>query len=173
MKINVASINPAKVEAVRETLQDYPHLKQAEVSGLAVNSGVPEQPLTLDETMQGAINRAKNSFQNCDLSFGIESGFFPVGKTNTGFMEVSVCAIYDGKNFHFGFSPAFECPDYVMKYINQGFDLSQACNKAGLSDNPEIGTQQGIIGILTKGRVTRKEYTIKALQMALIHLEKD
>jgi len=173
MKINVASINPAKVEAVRETLQDYPHLQHAEVSGLAVDSGVSEQPLTLEETMQGAINRAKNAFKSCDLSFGIESGFFPVNKTNTGFMEISVCAIYDGTTFHFGFSPAFECPDYVMKHVKAGFDLSQACNKAGLSDDPAIGKQQGIIGILTKGRVTRKDYTQKALQMALIHLEKD
>ena len=44
--------------------------------------------------------------------------------------------------------------------------------KLGITKNPQIGSEEGAIGIVTKGRLDRKEYTKQALRMALIHLEK-
>jgi non-canonical (house-cleaning) NTP pyrophosphatase len=40
-----------------------------------------------------------------------------------------------------------------------------------MTTNENIGSEEGAIGILTKGRMTRKEYTKQALRTALIHLE--
>jgi non-canonical (house-cleaning) NTP pyrophosphatase len=34
-----------------------------------------------------------------------------------------------------------------------------------------LGSAEGIIGVLTKGRLTRKEYVKQAITMALINLE--
>ena len=53
----------------------------------------------------------------------------------------------------------------------EGLDMSEACNKVGLTNNPKIGSEEGAIGILTKGRMTRKDYTKQSIITALIHLE--
>lgn len=173
MKINVGTKNKAKIEAVIEILQDYPHLKDYEIEGLEVTSGVSNQPKSLDETIDGAITRAKNSFKDCIYSIGIESGLMQVPKTKSGYMDVCVCAIYDGNECYLGLSSGWEFPDVKVTnmILNEGLDMSEAINKAGLTKNPQIGSAEGAIGILTKGRLTRKSYTKEALRTALIHLE--
>jgi inosine/xanthosine triphosphatase len=172
MKIIVASKNPIKVDAVKEILRDYSHLKDAEVSALEVSSGVDDQPKSLEETVQGAINRARGAFKQCDLSFGLESGLMHVPNTKTGFMDVCVCAIFDGNEFHLGLSSAWEAPKAVSDFmLNDGLDMNQAAFKAGLTTDPQVGSAQGLVGIVTKGRLTRKEYTKEAIRTALIHID--
>ncbi len=175
MKIIVGSKNQAKVEAVREMLQDYPHLAGAEVVGMEAESGVANQPLSLEESMRGALNRAKGVFKDCDYSIGLESGLMHVPGSKTGYMDVCVCAIYDGKEAHFGLSSAWEFPkkEITDLMVRDGLDMSQAINKIGLTSDPKIGSREGAIGILTKGRLTRKSYTKEALRTALIHLEQE
>lgn len=172
MNISVGSTNKIKIEAVEETIIQYPLLSGATVTGKNVLSQVSEQPQSLQETVQGAINRAKKVFEEGHISIGLESGLMPVPFTKTGFMDVCVCAIYDGKTIHLGLSQAFECPSEVVRLVHEkGYDLNQASNAIGLTTNPQLGAAEGIIGILTKGRVTRKDYTKEAIKMALIHLE--
>lgn len=172
MKINVASINPVKVESVKEIIKSYDFLKRAEVEGLNINSGVSEQPRSLEETVQGAINRARLVFNNCTYSFGIESGLMHVPQTKTGNMDFCVCAIYDGVDYHLGLSCAFEFPIKVTQMIHElGIDANEAFYRCGLTQDKKIGSSDGAIGMLTKGRITRKDYTKQAIQMALIHLE--
>lgn len=172
MKINIASKNQVKIDAVKEVLQTYPHIKDAEIFGIETKSGVSDQPKSLEETVEGAINRAKNSFQNCEYSFGIESGLMAVPNTKTGYMDFTVCAIFDGKEYHLGLSSAWEAPKAVAELMfKEGLDMSQAANKAGYTSNPEIGSKEGLIGIMTKGRLNRKEYTKNAIISALIHID--
>jgi len=172
MKINIASKNPVKVEAVKEIIKSYDFLKGAEAEGLKVNSGVSKQPKSLEETIQGAINRARLAFNNCTYSFSIESGLMSVPQTKTGSMDFCVCAIYDGKQFHLGMSCAFEFPVKVTKMIHDlGIDANEAFYRCGLTPDKKIGYSEGVIGMLTKGRITRKEHVKQAIQMALIHLE--
>jgi len=174
MNINVGSKNRAKVEAVEEILKEYPHLADTHVKAIGTESGVANQPLSLDETMQGAMNRAKGAWNDCDYSIGLESGLMRVPASKTGYMDVCVCAIYDGREFHFGLSSAWEFPDkrILDSMLGEGLDMSQAINKFGLTKNPGIGSEEGAIGILTKGRLDRKEYTKQALRTALIHIDK-
>jgi len=173
MKIKVGSKNKAKLEAVTEIIKDYPHLKNAEVEGVEIVSGVDDQPKSLEETILGAISRAKKSFQDCIYSIGIESGLMRVPETKSGYMDMCVCAIYDGKECHLGLSSAWEFPDpnVTNLMIKEGLNMAQAINKVGMTKNPQIGSEEGAIGILTKNRLTRKEYTKQALRTALIHLE--
>ncbi len=173
MKIVVGSKNPAKVEAVREILQAYPHLKDAEVVGIETTSGVGDQPKSLEETVTGAMNRARNAFTNCEYSVGIESGLMHVPNSKSGYMDVCVCAIYDSKEFHLGLSSAWEFPDpKVMKMIVEGdTDMSEVINRVGLTSDKDIGAGAGAIGILTKGRLMRKEFTMEAIRSALIHID--
>lgn len=173
MKINVGSKNKAKLEAVVELLKEYSHLAQAQVEGVEAQSGVADQPKSLDEVVAGAMNRARSAFvvAVCDYGIGLEGGFMRVPKTKTGYMNVCVCAIYDGQEFHLGLSSAWEYPKVFNLVLNEGLDLSAAGNRAGLTNNPGIGEAEGVSGILMRGRHDRKEEVKQALCSALIHLE--
>jgi len=172
MKLNVGSKNKNKVEAVKEAAALYPDLfPNPEVVSAEITIEQFGHPKSLDETVQGALNRAKEAFANCSYSFGLESGLMAVPHTKTGYMEVGVCAIYDGKNFHLGLSTAFEWPKQIFELIvNQGLDGSQAVKATGLSDQEKVGAANGVINILTKGQTTRKDQIKASVLMAIIHL---
>ncbi len=172
MRISIASKNPVKVAAVREVIGDYDFLKGAEVASVEVESGVSEQPKSLEETVQGAMNRARNAFRGFSYSIGLESGLMKVPQTKTGSMDFCACAIYDGREYHLGLSCAFEFPPVVTRMIHElGIDANEAFYRSGLTKDRKIGSSQGGIGLLTKGRLTRKEYTKQAVRMALVYLE--
>lgn len=173
MKIGVGSTNPVKVGAVEEMAPQYDLLVGAEILAVNAESSVSEQPISIDETVRGAMNRANTArAAGCDLGFGIESGLIEVPHTKTGMLDLCACAIYDGEEYHIGLSPAFECPIRVIELIrNEGMDLNQAFYTIGMTDNPKVGSAEGVISLLTKGRLTRKEYTKQAILMAMIHLE--
>ena len=95
-----------------------------------------------------------------------------VPHSKTGYMDFCCCAIYDGNEIHLGFSQAFECPPSIMKVLlEEGQNLTQACHTVGLTTSMSIGQEEGIIGILTRNRVPRLDYTKQAIMMALIPLE--
>ena len=172
MIINVGSKNQVKVDAIKEVIKNYDFLSEAEVFSLEVPSRVYKQPTSMDETIQGAMNRAKSSFQNCKYSFGIESGLMKVPNTKTGYMNICACAIYDGKDYHLGISSAFEYPTNVTKLVfSEGLEIDEAIYKTGLTKDKRIGRSGGVIGYLTKDRLKRKEYIKQAITTALIHLE--
>ena len=173
MVIKVASKNPIKISAVEEIIKDYPFLVNAEIIGEETNSGVSDQPKSLEETIKGAMNRAQGVYNDCNFSFGIESGLMVVPHTKTGYMDVCVCVIFDGNEYHLGLSSAWEAPKKVAEYMfNEGLDMNQAALKAGLTQNPKAGSAEGLIGVMTKGRLVRKEYTKEAIRTALIHIDK-
>jgi inosine/xanthosine triphosphatase len=172
MKINIGTKNKIKIEAVSELIKDYPEFKDAEVFAKEVNSEVSHQPKSLEETVDGAIKRAKNAFGECDFSIGLESGLIKVPETKTGYMDTTACAIYDGKKFHLGLSSCFEYPVELTKYVlEKNIELSYAFRDLGFTDKEKIGEEEGIIGVLTKGKYNRKKYTQEAIRMALVHLE--
>lgn len=172
MRINIGTISPVKVRAVKDVIADYLFLNKAKVSSFKVGSGVSDQPMSLEETILGAKNRAKNSFDNCDLSFGIESGLMAIPETKTGFMNASVCAIFDGKNFHLGIASGYEYPKKVTELmLKKGLEASHAMKEAGLTEKEKIGYAEGSVGFLTKGRINSEEYYRHAIINALIHLE--
>jgi inosine/xanthosine triphosphatase len=172
MKIIVASTNPQKIKAVSDLIPKYDFLIESNIEGVSVPSGVSDQPKSIEETVQGAINRAKSAFKDADYSFGIESGLINIPQTKSGVMDVCVCAIFDGKNIHLGLSSAFEPPKKIVELMhNNGMNMSDACLEAGLTTNPQVGASEGLIGILTHGRMDRLAYTTQAIITALIHLE--
>lgn len=168
----MASKNPVKVAALTEIIEEYPHLRHAEIKTVDVPSEVQDQPKSLEETVQGAINRARNACVDCNYAFGIESGLMAVPCTKSGFMNVCICAIFDGENIYLGLSSAWEAPMLVTKYmIHEDLNMNDAAYRAGLTQNKNIRLAEGLVGIMTKGRLTRKEYTKEAIRTALIHID--
>lgn len=171
MKVNVGTANQRKVEAVTDAFKEYDDFKNAEVIGIDVSSEVSSQPKSLEETVQGAINRARNAFAACDFSVGLESGIFPVPQTKSGYMDVCICAIYDGKTFHLGGSSIFEYPKKMIDLvINKNIEIDEAAKELNFTDSARIGNAGGMIGHLTKGFLDRRSYSKQAVITALIHL---
>ena len=173
--IAVGSKNVIKVQAVEEVIKEYPSLAGCAVQAFAVTSGVSEQPLSLEETILGAKIRAQSAFAvcpSCSYGFGIESGLFQVNGTETGFLEACICCIYNGSNYFVGMSCGFEVPKPILNFVlEKKMDLSQACFHSGITANQNLGSAEGLIGILTKGRVNRKEYTRQCIITALMQVE--
>jgi inosine/xanthosine triphosphatase len=172
MKINVGSKNDTKVNAVKEALASSKLFKDARVLSMDIEVEEFGHPKNIEQCVDGAIDRAKKAYADCDYSVGIEGGLMSVPETKTGYMEVAVCAIYDGKNVHLGLSPAFEWPKIVLdKILNEGLDGSQAVKEVGLTHEEKLGKTSGVIGILSHGQIDRTLYNKMAVLMALIHLE--
>ncbi len=163
-RIIVASMNLNKINAVKEVFPSH------QVFGTACPSGVGEQPMSLEEIIKGAINRAKGVFGDCEYSVGIEDGISRVPQTTSGYMNFCCCAVFDGRRIYLGLGPAFEYPpECTKKVIEERITVSEAF--APVSDNPEIGYEEGIIGWLTRGRINRRDYTKQAVEMAKIQID--
>ncbi len=162
--IHVASLNKNKVNAVCEVFPSY------RVKAMECRSGVREQPLSLEETIEGAIYRAKSVFGNCEYSVGIEDGIAPVPSTRSGYMNFCCCAVYDGQRVFLGLGPSFEYPPQcTRKVIEEGITISEAF--LPVSNKPGIGYEEGIIGWLTRGKISRKDYTKLAVEMAKVQMD--
>ncbi len=162
--IHVGSHNKNKIKAVKDVFPEY------EITGIACKSCVGEQPVSLDEIIKGAICRAKSVFRDCDYSIGIEDGISKVHGTKSGYMNFCCCAIFDGKQIYLGLGPAFEYPSgFTKRVIDERITISEAFTP--LTDRPDIGYEEGIIGWLTGGKITRAEYTKLAVEMAKIQID--
>ena len=171
LTFNIGSKNPVKVEAVKQVIQSSPLFEHAAFQPVAADSGVSSQPIGLEETVHGAVNRAVNAFDSCHFSIGLESGMIPVPGTTSGYMNLTACVIFDGSDQYTGLGPAFELPaDVTRLVVEDHLELDEAVQAAGLTDHPRIGYAQGIIGILTRGQVTRMDYSKPAVSMALTRL---
>ncbi len=171
MKIVIGTANAVKIEALREAALGTEFFKDARILGIDTGSSVSDQPKTLGETVRGAKNRAKKAFLDCEISAGIEDGLMKVPGSLTGVMNIGVCALYDGTRFYLGTSAAFEYPPKAIELVEKGFDINQAFHMLGFTDNPKVGSSEGAIGILTRGRWNRKETAKQAVIAAMLQLE--
>ena len=164
MKVVVGTKNPAKVKGVERAFKKF--FEEVEVLAKAVSSGVSQQPFD-DETVVGAINRAKNSYSDeFDFSVGIEAGLFRVKNSLTGFVDFQVACIYNGEKFTLGFGPGFEYPKRVIDEVLKGREVGDVMDE--ISGVKNLGEKMGAIGFLTKKRVERSDLTEIAVTMALI-----
>lgn len=84
-KVGVGSQNQVKVGAVKKVFERLG--MDVEIISFKAPSGVSDQPMSREETIQGAYNRAKwvlDNHPDVDLAFGLEGGVedvdTPVGK---------------------------------------------------------------------------------------------
>lgn len=175
MKIGVGSKNKTKIAAVLDAIALYPGLfPNAEVVGVEVQVEEFGHPKNIDQTIAGAVDRARQAFVGCEYGFGLEGGLIAVPQSVSGYMETGACAIFNGTNIYLGLAPSFEWPKRVTEMILSGeADASQAFNKLGFTEHEKLGAMDGgIIGMLTNGRFPREEFSKLSILMALIHLEK-
>ena len=166
-QITVASLNPVKLRAAQQAFQQIFPALGFDVSGVAVPSGVPDQPLSLAETMRGARNRARNARAarpDADYWVGIEGGIEDTPLGMSCFARVHILG-RDGRE-GLGQTAVFYLPREVAALVRAGLELGHADDRVFGRDNSKQAN--GAIGILTDDAVDREAYYIHAVIMALV-----
>lgn len=165
MKIAVGSKNPVKVEAVRLAFTAVWPEKEWEVVGIDVDSEVSNQPMSIGESITGARNRAKKALKALDADFGvgIEGGIYKAGGV---YLDGGWMVIFDRQmRESIGASVQIPTPPAMMKLINEGKELGEACDIIFKKKNTKQSS--GHFGLMTNDLITRTDGYKDGLIMAL------
>jgi inosine/xanthosine triphosphatase len=148
----VGSTNPVKIAAVAAVLARSG--SRARVDGIAVPSGVRDQPEGDAETIRGATQRAAAALREtgADLAVGLEGGIVEEdGQMRTCAWAAVVSR--DGRT-SVGGSLAMPLPNRVAALVREGVELGHAMDRVSGGQDTKRGA--GAVGILTAGLVDRQ-----------------
>ncbi len=166
------TLNPVKVGAVEEAFKRY--WPECEVVGMEVESGVAAQPITEQETMDGARNRAMACIGDNEYGVGIEGGVTMIeGKM---FECAWVCVVKKSQITNspilkleyeegLGGGLYFELPEKIAEKIKSGGELGPIMEEIMKFD---VKRTSGAIGVFTKGQLDRKSAYVHIMLSALI-----
>lgn len=165
-KIVVASKNPVKVNAVKLGYQKVFSNLDFSCEGVSVPSEVSDQPMSNQETLDGAINRAthaKNDFPHAKFWVGIEGGIEKMGDEMMAFAWIVILSKNEMGKARTG---TFFLPKKVVELINQGKELGEADDIVFGHANSK--QKNGAVGILTGNIIDRTQFYVEAMILALI-----
>src|SRR3989344_7124426 len=168
MLVLVGSKNPVKIESVKEAFAKY--FASVEVIGLDVDSKVPTQPVNY-QTYEGARNRAlalqslaREKYPEAQYFVGIEGG---IEETYSRWFSFGLICVIDHRGREsIGKSPHFSLPSHILQKLLAGEELGEVMDHHTGHKNAK--QKMGTVGILTHGKMDRKELYIHGLTMALI-----
>lgn len=169
MKVAIGSSNPAKISAVKDAFKLFLPDIGFEFITIEVDSGIADQPMSDHETYQGARQRANQAIEQAraDYGVGIEGGLQKVGQ-HWVVGNLAVVIDKSGKE-GFGISTRISVPANIMKHVHEDKNLSHATQlEHGIHD---IGKKEGILGMFSKGLITRSSASKDAVIAALSSLD--
>lgn len=151
--IAVGSTNPVKVRAVTEVVRQWD--PACMVQGIAVPSGVPDQPWGDAQTIAGARARAQRAREalGADIGVGIEGGVVDDGEA-VRTCAWAVAAFADGST-SVGGSLSMPLPPQVIRRLREGTELGHAMDEVCNLTNTKHGA--GAVGLLTAGIIDRQK----------------
>lgn len=165
MLVVVGSTSKVKIEATRCAFENF--FDDVEVKGVDVPSGVKPFPLSDEEALKGALNRAMQSPEvepEADYYVGIEGGLNQIGEWIV--VKQLAVVVKEGR-VGLGVSPGYVCPDELYRLI---VNASDAVGRRAIDEyfnEAEILSGQGPIGVLTGGRMSRTHASTEAVVCAL------
>jgi inosine/xanthosine triphosphatase len=165
MKVAVGSTNPVKIAAVKEAFSSVWPEKEWDVEGVSVSSGVSDQPMSPEESIKGAKNRAKRALAalHADFGVGLEGGLQKVGKYWFDCGWIIVC----DREGTIGISTSIwmHTPAKMMKYIKKGLELGHVDDLFFKQTNSK--QLNGHFGLMTNDIITRSHAYRDAVTSAL------
>lgn len=176
--ITVGSKNPVKVGAARSVLVRV--APAAEVTGVEVPSGVPDQPWGDQQTIEGALARARLALgealahggvsADAALGIGIEGGVAEDGAG--GLRTCAWAAVVDVEGrAGIGGSLAMPLPPAVAALVRAGKELGHAMDEVSRGHDTKRGP--GAVGILTGGLMDRQQAYEPLVVYALARFVRD
>ena len=151
LTVAIGSTNPAKVQAVQNAFTG----ENIKVIPCSANSSVRSQPLSNEETLQGALNRAKDCLEKTDaeLGIGLEGGIVFIN--NQPYLCHWGALVDRNQNSYFTNSPIIQLPGHYSQALLEGQDLDSIMQfHTGISN---LGAKQGAIAVFTEDRLTRSQ----------------
>lgn len=151
MKIAVGSINPAKLKAAKLAIKKL--FPKAKIISVDVNSGVNAQPKSDEESIKGAVKRAKLALEksHADYAIGMEGGMHKIGKN---WFESGWIAVVDKSGrVGLGSSARWQVSKKISAPILKGQELAEVINK--LTDRGDVHIKEGVMGLITNGYLPR------------------
>ena len=166
-RITVASQNPVKLRSSLAAFQQMFPAQSFSLCGVSVPTGVPDQPMSLRQTMAGArirAERARAAAPESGFWVGIEGGIedSPLGMSCFARVHVLGQAGLTG----LGQTAVFYLPREVAQLVRGGLELGQADDRVFGRENSK--QSNGAIGLLTDDLVDREAYYTHAVIMALV-----
>eukprot|EP01132_Coremiostelium_polycephalum_P006738 gene6738-8354_t len=155
--VALGSENKAKIRAAEIALSQVFKDKEIQVLKCSVPSLVSAQPMDDDETITGAINRAKNALQfhpTAQFGIGMEGGIHQITSINKWF-ECGWIAIVDKQgNIGLSSTARFELPQGVIsKIVNEKKELAEIMDE--LTGKSDIRSNEGAMGVFTNSLLHR------------------
>jgi inosine/xanthosine triphosphatase len=161
--VSVGSLNPVKIDAVRDAFTRY--WSEAVIVGVEVDTGVSAMPMSDDECLTGARNRAKlaRELGDSDFGVGLEGG---VNQEAAGLMLLGWVVIVhrDGRE-SVSCTTKIPLPKMLADRILAGEELGPVMDD--LLNATGTAKKGGASGALTAGLVMRKEKFEMAVAYAL------
>jgi inosine/xanthosine triphosphatase len=153
MVIAVGSKNPTKLEAVQLAFSEIWPDKEWDVQGVEVGSGIADQPMSDEEAVQGATNRAQRAREaiRADYGVGLEGGLQEVAGQ---YYDCGWAVVVDAQGrTGSGTSIRMIIPPRVMQLIRDGKELGIATDIVFGKTNSKHA--EGYFGAMTNNRITR------------------
>ena len=163
MKIAVGSTNPVKVGAVQQMASRI--WPTAEIIPVAVEPGIRSMPMSDEETLQGATNRARRALEQtaADLGAGLEGG---VNQETTGLMLLGWVVVVDRNGrMGMGGTSRIPLPEKIANRVRAGEELGSVVDD--LLNEQNVKQKGGAVSALTRGLVLREEAFAMAVAYAL------
>lgn len=151
MEVAVGSTNPIKIQAVKNGFNDA----NIQVVPCIASSNVRSQPLSDDETLRGAINRAKDCLDKteCKLAIGLEAGV--VVFEQQLFLSHWGALVDRDQNVYFTNGPLILLPGEYHADLFDGKNLEEIMHRSTGIDS--LGSKEGAIGVFTQNRLNREQ----------------
>lgn len=159
MKIAIGSKNPAKITAVEEAFKDH----HFDIMAVDAASGVSEQPMSDEETIKGALNRAIEAAEKAGASIGIglEGG---VQQTPHGLLLCNWGALTaKGRKPIIAGGARLLLPEEVAEKVLAGNELGPVMDEYAKKQN--VRKNEGAVGIFTNGQVNRSEMFLHVMKL--------
>lgn len=163
LKILVGTGNRIKVNAVKEAFSKA-YDKEITVAGLPIKTSVPTQPKG-EEVFRGAYNRALgcSKVKGYDFYVGIEGG--TIRHFGNVFTFAVVCIISSKGRTSMATSGYFPLPKELIELLEKGMELGDAIDL--ITGRKGVKYEDGAVGVLTRGLITRKDLYVHAVILAL------
>ncbi len=173
MKLAVGTLRAPKLAAAERVLAELrrkgwpPAGEAVEVIPAEVVSGVSDMPLSEEEGMMGAKNRARAArrYAGADIGLGLEGGVVVLAAQPPVVLLRNWAAAWDGRRFGLGCGPGIQLPLLLAEEILGGEELGPAIDR--YARGRDIRSGRGTFGVLTGDVIDRTDAFAAAVAAAL------
>lgn len=163
IKVGVGSQNPVKLRATKKVFSEIFGKKQKiKIVSVKADSGVFHTPSSIEEIIQGAINRANEAIKKtrADFGVGLEGGYY---KTKFGYFLKGVAVIVN-KEGKIGIGGGNEIllPKKIVQELKRKKELGEIIDELKKEKNTK--QKLGAVGFLLKGKFNRQ----KSFEIAIL-----